>query len=676
MRPPSSRDHVLADTPYRKLEYVLYGIIFAVSACVGVITERLDYRLQKQELSTEIANSNQDYAHRLEAEISQLLASANGLAAAVAFNPDMDDEQFNDAAKRLGTDDTIVLSISLADDGIVRYVYPDGRSSPMRGKDLRALPNHLEGLEQARQSGQPILLGPLDLAHRGRALIMRLAFAPNLMDNGPSSRSQMISIVVDAVRFFDTPTRKTEQTEIVTAFTRLSDGAVIWGDLASLALQPILHTVVTPSATWQIASAPSAGWPILSTRAPAFAGLALLRCLVVCAVLRVIFSLIRRHNDAERQLLDAVEALDDGFAVFDSADRLKIWNGRYRDIYKTSSDLLVSGATFEDILRGGVARGQYPDAIKQEEQWINRRLAAHRAGGSVIEQKLDDGTWVRVVERRTMAGSIVGFRVDITELKAATEAARSAERLRTDFIAVLSHELRTPLTITMGYVGLLAEARSLPATRDLQNSMTAGQFAEAASKLQKALSTIEDMAKKANNSSLHLLALMNQLLDFSKIEAGKMQIETVTLEVGELLAEIESSFRDTAEAKGLRFLASGLPVRVRADPIRLRQIMTNLVSNAIKFTDAGYIHVRASKKDGMVLFEVRDSGCGVPDELANRLFSPFEQMDTSSKRRAKGTGLGLAISKNLAEMMGGKIGLETTAEPGSIFWFTVPLAES
>jgi two-component system cell cycle sensor histidine kinase PleC len=673
---PSSRVSLLANILYRKLEYALYGIVLVVSAGVAIVTERLDFHLQEQVLTADIAKFNQDFAHRLDAEISQLVASANGLSAAVALNAEIDENQFTDAALHLGTNNAIVRSISLATDGIVRQFYPGAQSSEMIGRDLRTLPNHIEGLELARQTGRPVLAGPMDLLSGGRGLILRVAFAPGLEDGGPSARRQMISIVVDSAAFFEQQAPSLKQTNILTAVSAGNNETVIWGNPATFGLRPIVSKLVTPSDIWQIASAPTGGWPTVSTRAPAIAGFAFLRTLIVCAVIRAILGLLRRQKVAERQLSDAIEALDDGFALFDPMDRLSISNSRYRQIYKTSVDLLAPGATFESIIRGGVQRGQYPDAIGREEEWIRRRLAAHRAGGSVIEQQLDDGRWLRVVERRTLDGSVVGFRVDITELKAATDAARAAEQAKSDFIAVLSHELRTPLTVTMGYVSMLLEASSLPAVMKLRQSIASAGSPQADVDLQTVIATIEDMAAKAHRSSLQHLSLMNHLLDFSKIEAGKMQLDRVDLDAAKILAEIESAYREHVEAKGLTFLVSSVPSRISADPIRLQQVLMNLVSNSLKFTDTGEIQVQSTIKNGMAHFVVRDTGCGIPAELIDRLFKPFEQADNSTKRRAGGTGLGLAISKNLVEMMGGTIGFESNVQSGSLFWFTMPLAKS
>ena len=666
----------MASALYGRLEYALYGIVLLVSAGVGVVTERLDFRLQRQLLTTKITEYNQDLAFRLEGDIAQLIAIATGMSAVVALNKDIDERQFADAARRLGADEPAVRSISLATDGTVQHLYPGGLSSPALKGDLRTLPEHLEGMELAKRTGQPVLHGPLDLANGRPGLILSTAFAPTLLENTPSDLSHTISIVVDATKLFEIHTKNVTEKEVLIAVISGDDRSVIWGNPTTIKLNPVLKALTTPSSKWQIASAPVGGWPTLSSNAPTIAGLALLRSLIVCAVIKAMLELLRRRNAAERQLSDAIEALDDGFAVFDPADRLRISNSRYKQIYRTSADLLVPGATFEDILRGGVKRGQYPDAIGQEEYWIQRRLAAHRAGGSVIEQKLDDGRWVRVVERRTGDGSVVGFRVDITELKLATEAAKAAERAKSDFIAVLSHELRTPLTITMGYVSLLAEADKLPVVRDLLEATGSDRSMISRNEVRAAVATIEDMAQRAHKSSIQLLALMNQLLDLSKIEAGKMEVERINLDLADILEDIDNSFRGPVQEKGLRFSVVAIPARVSADPIKIRQILTNLVSNSLKFTEEGYISVLTSIRDGMVLFEVVDSGCGIPADVVNRLFKPFEQVDSSVTRRAKGTGLGLAISKNLVEMMGGAIGFENNHPSGTLFWFTVPLAVS
>ncbi|MFZ0097015.1 MAG: ATP-binding protein [Gemmobacter sp.] len=665
-----------ANLLYKRFELVLYAIVIAVSFGVGLMTERLEHRLQTKTLASEIAEKNQTYAFGIEAEISKLVAWASGMAAAVALKPNMDQREFSAAAARLGTNSSIVLNISRATEDIVQNVFPVARNLPLLGKDLSAIPNQSDGVELARRTGKPTFIGPIDLVQGGRGFILRLGFSATSIYSSPSSRREMISIAVDSEKFFGRIAADAAKSGLRTAVLRVDDGEVIYGDPTVLDQQPVLNSFETPSSTWTIASAPEAGWPLVSSSAAAIAALVLFRTLVVCAVLRAIFRMLRKQRVAEERLSVAIEALDDGFAIFDAEDRLVLFNSRYREFYKTSADYLVSGARFEEIIRGGVMRGQYPDAKGQEKQWIDQRLALHRSGSSAFEQRLDDGRWLRVVERRTEDGSIVSFRVDITDLKMATEAARSAARAKSEFISLLNHELRTPLTIVIGYVGLMAEISKHPLVADLQKAIAAGSTSSAESGLIKLVETAEDMASKANRSAHQLLSLINHLLDFSKIEAGKMRVDAVDLEVATILDDIERSLREMVEGKGLEFQVYGTPATVHADPIRVRQILTNLMSNALKFTKSGFIRVEASKQAKTVLFKVQDSGCGIPSEMAGTIFSRFEQADSSSARRAGGTGLGLSISRSLAELMDGEIGFESSVQSGSTFWFTVPLAVS
>nr|WP_320192663.1 PAS-domain containing protein [uncultured Desulfobacter sp.] len=160
---------------------------------------------------------------------------------------------------------------------------------------------------------------------------------------------------------------------------------------------------------------------------------------------------------AEKQLHAAIESIDEGFAVFDPQDRLGMCNAKYLEIYNVSADFITVGTKFEDIIRNGVARGQYADAVGREEEWIAERLAQHRSGKVSIEQKLTDGRWVRVAERNTEDGSIVGFRADITTLKQAQEAAEAASQAKSEFLANMSHEIRTPMNAVLGMIHLVMQ---------------------------------------------------------------------------------------------------------------------------------------------------------------------------------------------------------------------------
>lgn len=357
-------------------------------------------------------------------------------------------------------------------------------------------------------------------------------------------------------------------------------------------------------------------------------------------------------EQARRLLQAAIDTVDEAFVLFDPQDRLVLCNDKYRRLYAQSADLIVPGASFEAIIRGGVARGQYAIPAGREEAWIQDRLALHRQASTSMLQELPNGRVLRIAERHLPDGHTVGFRFDVTELVQARRSAEASSRAKSDFLANTSHEIRTPLNAIIGLSHLL-ERESLP-PEPLGEVRRIGQAARA------------------------LLAIVNDVLDLSKIEAGQLVLDEVSFDLLALVQEELGLHRASASPKGLELLLEFDPDqgrRVRGDPGRLRQILSNLLSNAVKFTPAGSVHlvVRQGVRTPLVVFEVRDTGIGIAAEDQQRLFQPFEQADASTSRRFGGTGLGLSISAQLAGLMGGTLGLYSEAGRGSCFSLCVPL---
>lgn len=236
------------------------------------------------------------------------------------------------------------------------------------------------------------------------------------------------------------------------------------------------------------------------------------------------------------------------------------------------------------------------------------------------------------------------------ELKAARNQALEAARLKSEFLANMSHEIRTPMNGVLGMADLLAASQTLrPQERDYVGMI--------------------------RSSGESLLAIINDILDFSKIEAGKMTIEKVPFSLHHTVENTVWLFADQAQEKGLElvsFIDEDIPDEVYGDPVRLRQILTNLLSNALKFTSEGEVLVVVVADDECVRISVGDTGLGIPEAAQRRLFRAFEQADGSMARRYGGTGLGLAICKQLAELMGGEIGLRSRMGIGSEFWIRLP----
>ncbi|HEX5801557.1 MAG TPA: response regulator [Azospira sp.] len=357
-------------------------------------------------------------------------------------------------------------------------------------------------------------------------------------------------------------------------------------------------------------------------------------------------------RENERILRAAIEAIDEAFVVYDADDRLVFCNEKYREAYALSADLIEPGRRFEEIVRGGAERGQYAAAVGRVEEWVAERMAAHRKGDTRLEQRLGDGRWLRIVERKTPDGYTVGFRVDVTELKSAEQAAAAASRAKSEFLANMSHEIRTPMNAILGMMQL-----ALGSTDPAQ---------------------AHDFLRKANQAAVSLLEIINDVLDYSKIEADKLELVRMPFALDDALRALADVTGPHVATRDLELIfdpAPELPETLVGDSLRLRQVLVNLVGNAAKFTEHGTITVNIEPvlrvADDVVLrFLVRDTGIGLSPEQQARLFQPFTQADSSTTRQYGGTGLGLAISRRLVELMDGSIGVVSEVGQGSTFWFT------
>ncbi|CAA0086971.1 Autoinducer 2 sensor kinase/phosphatase LuxQ [Zhongshania aliphaticivorans] len=620
----------------------------------------------------------------LESALNAKLYLVQGISAMVHANPKFSDATFQKFARELGDGVHSLKSLQLASKGVVSHVWPYPENKQAIGHDLLADPGRREAAEKAIISRDIWLAGPLNLLQGGEALIGRLPIFLN--ENDQDYFWGFASILIDFPLLLEeiglSEFANKNQVAIRGRNGKGADGDVFLGDASIFNNGALLSTIQLPAGQWQIASLPKNNWskesPNLSRNRQLIFFISMLISLIAYSLLRIP-SVLRRAvsratealSKSERRFRDAIEALPDGFAIFEADQRLAVTNKQLENHFHAIDPNIGIGNRYEDLWNTEVRNGQYRFKSPEEaETFLTQQLAQHARREQNDSQQLEksDGSWLQISESLMRDGGLVAYYRDITELVKKEQQlieekirAETANRAKSDFLATISHELRTPLNAVLGLLGLLKE----------DNNLNTEQ---------------QEFISTAHSSATHLLSLLNELLDISKMEADKLELEEENFSLLDILSNAVTLLSANAKQKSLLLeytVDPQLNLPLIGDQGRIRQIILNLLGNAIKFTDTGSVKLNArclQRHSQSISLEISisDTGIGFNPALSKQLFEPFSQADSSAVRRFSGTGLGLAICKRLVEKMQGEIWADSTPGEGSVFTvhLTLPLAET
>lgn len=772
----------------------LVGFILIV-LLVGVLLDRYNQATEKSNYRLRVVNESSELRVRLEEVLLTNMLLVKGLRVVIMAEPDLDQDRFEQIARPLFESSDELRNIGAAPDMVIRMVYPLEGNQGILGLNYLELPTQKAAAIAAKESGQIVMDGPLELVQGGQALIARIPVYRN--GQGQSTFWGLLSVVLDLEQIYQSVGLDQYEKKYHIALEKIGDGnrnnQLFYGNSEIAGNDAVRFKVTFPGGHWNVFIVPKTGW------APPLADILPMRLQILglCAVV-IVFgwwlthaSLKHRINEARLQTLFELSPVGIALNEMESGRFVEVnpsltnptgyslkeflnldyWEltpksykqkeleqleqlrktGRYGPYEKefirkdgSRYPILMSGASYTghdgkqyiwSIVEDLTQRRSYEQALRDyseqlelvidsadvgvwdwyiktgditlNERWaqiigytlqelepisVDRwRTLIHPDDISLTESVLEklwregsgrfacefrmkhkQGHWIWVLSTGKIVewyGSgkprrLIGTHIDITKRKAfettiiqAKEAAEAAARAKSQFLASMSHEIRTPMNGVIGMLSLLQQ------------------------------SDLDDVQKHhielANSSARSLMSIINDILDFSKVDAGKLIFEKVPFDISRLISDVANSFAIKSQENKNQLIVDITGIKhpvILGDPGRVRQIFSNLISNAIKFTRSGIITISAKTKktgDSIILSgSVGDTGVGIKPESIPFLFDAFTQEDASTTRKYGGTGLGLAIVKQLCELMSGSVRVESQLNQGSQFSFELVAAAS
>jgi signal transduction histidine kinase/ActR/RegA family two-component response regulator len=640
----------------------------------AALYERQGRIVHLQEQRSDAADSLGILRARFQNALDAYVERIQTVVGVVEYDPGMTPEAFARLGEGLLRNGAGIRSLVVAPDFVISMVYPANVRGAL-GRDQRDAPWSRRAALMARALGETVVSGPLDFAGGGRGFIVR---APVFLDDGPARKFWgLVGISLDEETLYEVGGLTDPDLPLDVALVT-GDNAptpvAIFGDATVTERDPVLADIDLPIGLWTLAAVPKDGWtqpdPWAQRLLFGLAGL-LVAALVVAAGLFVASRQVRlaetRAREAELSGLSwrlefALAASNVGvWDVEIATDRLN-WDARSRELFGQSdrsghfSEADWLATIHPDDRARALAEAR--EAAAGTEKFVSLYRIV-RPDGEVRHIRDIAGTYTDADGARRMVGLMWDVTADVAreeELDRRRREAEAATEAKSRFLATMSHEIRTPMTGVLGLLGLMLE-EPLP---DRQR----------------------ERATIALASARGLLEILNDILDFSRLEAGGLRVVDDLVDPRDLVAEVMDLMAPNAGKKGLvlgQEIADAVPPLIRTDPVRLRQVLTNLVSNATKFTEEGQVVVRIGYErgagGGTLEVEVEDSGVGIAPDQHERIFEQFVQVDTSFARRTGGTGLGLAICRQIIERMGGSMRVRSVPGMGSTFRFTVPAPE-